>query len=647
MIVHIVNQHENRKIEDIAQEMIGQRIFVGWPFLQEGLVSAISDSLFTYEKLSMVPGKPAKVVSNPHTPQGLGLWKTKAEKVERYYSKRCGVITGNIDVLVHVRPLKGLKRLDNGAFVKDYEGAEKEVEQAVQMAVSEVFSEDPRYMEREPPPLSEEFPEGSKVFFLGEHAYGVAAQVSGTTDDALSVILVFFPTEKTENDRFKNVVVNRLQNKYYPSFRVAEMLGISSKALSKVTSSFMVVGSDGNKNNLGLSLKFEAKGLKVIEYSRKDGRYWEFSEKAIELIREYQAKYPEVFQVLDRSGDAMVKASDVFSDAPNPDAKAKEVKTWLNTKGVRDFEPVSLFCDQLGKATVKEIEALADSITASKSTTAIKKAIVKGIPRQAVLKPSHAVYRLQNQHFALGDRVIMVQDSGSVPLSFKGVVVGMNAKSMDVVWDAPFMSGGTLGDRCSQYRGSTVEFWSCLNLSNPQFIVSTNPNAPVQQQQPRSPFKPRFGPHPTVRPAPGQQPAAGFRPAPANGVGHHGPVHIMVNPNRGRGGGPRGGPPGAAAASHPHPPNGAVNGHAKTPSQTIPAQNGNHVDPAPRGRGRARGFEPRGAFHGQAPPIRGGFVPPARGRGFVPGTERGRGGQRGSFRARGRGQPHTAPAPAA
>ena len=72
----------------------------------------------------------------------------------------------------------GLKRLDTGALVKDYEGPEKEVEQAVQMVVSEVASEDPRFMEKEAPPLSEEFPVDSKVFFLGEHAYGVAAQVS-------------------------------------------------------------------------------------------------------------------------------------------------------------------------------------------------------------------------------------------------------------------------------------------------------------------------------------------------------------------------------------------------------------------------------------------------------------------------------------
>ena len=149
------------------------------------------------------------------------------------------------------------------------------------------------------------------------------------------------------------------------------------------------------------------------------------------------------------------------------------------------------------------------------SSGAFKKAMVKGIPRQAVLKPAHAVYRLQNQRFELGDRVTMVQDSGSVPLSLKGIVIGMNAKSMDVVWDASFMAGTTLGDRCSQYRGATVEFTSCLNLTTPQFVVSTNPNQP-SQQPPSVPFNPRFGPRPVIQPGRGQQQqaAAVFRHVP-------------------------------------------------------------------------------------------------------------------------------------
>ncbi|KZT29735.1 hypothetical protein NEOLEDRAFT_470473 [Neolentinus lepideus HHB14362 ss-1] len=426
-----------------------------------------------------------------------------------------------------------LKRLDSGAFVKDYEEANKEVEQALQMSLSEVMSEDPRFMEKEAPPLSEEFPEGSKVFFLGEHAYGVAAQITGTTQDSLSVVLAFFPSDKAENEEFKSVVRNRMSEHYFASFKVADMVGASSRAISKITSSFMVITSDGQKVNLGLSLKFEGKGMKVIDYSRKNNKYWEFSEKAVQLIREYKTKAPEVFRAVERSGDAMTKSTEIFPNEDS-DARVKELKAWLATKGVRDFEPVSLVCDQLKKDTVREIEDLQAKFTQGRSASAIKKAIVKGIPRQAVLKPAHAVYRLQNQRFALGDRVTMVQDSGSVPLSAKGVVIGLNAKSMDVVWDVPFMAGTTLDGRCSQYRGSTVEFNTCLNLTIAQYIASTKPRGPPPQQS-QSPFKPRFGPYPAVRPPTGQPPVAGFHPAPA--VANQGAsVQILANPNRGRGG---------------------------------------------------------------------------------------------------------------
>lgn len=45
----------------------------------------------------------------------------------------------------------------------------------------------------------------------------------------------------------------------------------------------------------------------------------------------------------------MARASAMFPNEADPNAKAKEVRSWLATKGVRDFEPVSLFCDQLKK----------------------------------------------------------------------------------------------------------------------------------------------------------------------------------------------------------------------------------------------------------------------------------------------------------
>lgn len=48
----------------------------------------------------------------------------------------------------------------------------------------------------------------------------------------------------------------------------------------------------------------------------------------------------------------MARASDVFP-GDSSDAKVNEVKAWLKSKGVRDFEPVSLFADQLTKVCNK------------------------------------------------------------------------------------------------------------------------------------------------------------------------------------------------------------------------------------------------------------------------------------------------------
>lgn len=93
------------------------------------------------------------------------------------------------------------------------------------------------------------------------------------------------------------------------------------------------------------------------------------------------------------------------------------------------------------------IEVLSDALTQAKTTAGIKRAALKGLPRGALLKPSHAVGRLQGQHFALGDRVVTVTDAGTVPTSSKGTVVGIQVGFLDVLFDVQFIGGTTLGDR--------------------------------------------------------------------------------------------------------------------------------------------------------------------------------------------------------
>ena len=92
--------------------------------------------------------------------------------------------------------------------------------------------------------------------------------------------------DKDENERFKALVRDQPGERYYPSPEVAKIVGLSPKVVSKVTSRVMAVGS--GKTNLGLSVKFEAKAQKVIDYSRKKYRYWEFSQATVDLIKEYK-----------------------------------------------------------------------------------------------------------------------------------------------------------------------------------------------------------------------------------------------------------------------------------------------------------------------------------------------------------------------
>jgi 5'-3' exoribonuclease 1 len=105
MVIHVENIYEDKKTQEVAEEMIGRLVFIGWPFLREGRVTAVSDSLSKYK---IVPGASRKVVSNPHRPHEVRPWKSKSEWIETHYSKRSGVITGAVDVLVHVVPLKGV-----------------------------------------------------------------------------------------------------------------------------------------------------------------------------------------------------------------------------------------------------------------------------------------------------------------------------------------------------------------------------------------------------------------------------------------------------------------------------------------------------------------------------------------------------------
>ena len=580
MVVTLLEPELRTKVE-VAKSLLGRKVHISYPFLSEAKVIRVSDELFNYSLPESGAGPPIAV---PHGPQEVDMWHKKAERIESVYSKRLGMMIGEVQSLVHVDTLKGLKKTDDGATVKEYAHIEGiETDYASQTVVEQVANEDPRFLEKAALSIEEEFPIDSRAFFLGEFNYGRPLQVVGHTANKADLWVSTVAAKVPEFGR--QIVKDADRHSHYtPSFAVAKALGLNPLVLSKITSSFQVA-LDDSRVNLGLNLKFEAKKLKVLGYSRKTSG-WEFSEKAVQLIQQYMIKFPEFIAGIQRNSQGNIyDATDFYPQSEAKD-RIKGIQAWLKEIESKSFEKVPLDAEQLDSEVVSKIEQAADAaLQIDPQGQGVNKKI-NGAPRNALLKPSDAEQRLSHQRFSLGDRVVYVQDSGRVPIATRGTVVGKTRTSrvtlLDVVFDVTFMSGTSLEDRCTPFRGSTVPVHTVLNLTDRQVVAGSRageqnrPQAQTQQLTVNGYGAP-LGPNGRGQLIPAQVPGplrGSFRGAVAgqsNGV---------------RGGGPRG-------RSGP--------GHIEEQSgqqHTLPIRN---QPPAQTNDSRGRG-QPNGTSRGRANP---------------------------------------------
>ncbi|CAK7270581.1 exonuclease II Exo2 [Sporothrix epigloea] len=470
MVVTLSDSDMRANIE-AAKKKLGQRCHVGYPFLQEAKVVRVSDELFSYTL-----DDNNLVVQTPHGGRELERWSNKARSIEDFYSKRLAILTGTVESLVHVHMLKGLIKTDDGATIKEYgEVLSMETDFATQVIVDAVVNEDQRFVERAAVPIAEEFPVDSHAFYLGDYAYGRPCVIVGHKGNRLDVKVSVLKEKEAD---FAHAMIHQADrtNRYTPSYAVAKLLDLHPLSLSKITSSFFVFSVGNLKVNLGLNLKFEAKKQKVLGYSRKSGTGWEFSGPAIQLIANYMLAFPDFFAGLKNlPQNRDIKDTDIWPDQAVASKRVKEIGAWLKTQETSKLERVPLDAEQLDSNIVGQVVSAVDAAQLACAVADTKP--IKNVPRSAVLKPADAEQRLGNQSFALGDRVVYVQDSGKVPIALRGTVVGISRTAttqlLDVVFDSTFMSGTTLGERCPPFRGQMVAASSVLNLSNRQAVAGS------------------------------------------------------------------------------------------------------------------------------------------------------------------------------
>ncbi|KAK8040800.1 exonuclease kem1 [Apiospora phragmitis] len=481
---------EMRSSIETAKSKLGKICHVGYPFLQEAKIVSVTDRDYVYTH-----DAEEKIVQKHMDGPAMQTWQKTAASLGNFYSKRLGIVIGPIEVTVQVDMLKGLVKTKEGALIKEYghiPGTQKD--HAAQVIVDEVVSEDQRFIEREALPIEEEFPLGSNVFFLGETVqdflyYGRPARVLGHKDGLVETVMAFHhpknrqPQPKAKGQEFVPHESNL--GGYETAFNVAKNIGVSPLVLSKIASSLFVYTVGNMKVNLGLNLKFEGRKLKVLGYTRKSTRGWEYSHAAQALIAEYAAKFADLFVgMMQNPQGNELHEKDLFRHLKPEDAtlKVKEIGAWLKTVETSKFEKVPLDAEQLDSNVVKAIEkAVNDLIVEFNGGMGDDLFVKRKAPRDVLLRIEDAEQRLGDQKFSLGDRVIYAAGSGKVKTGAQGTVVGIstlgNHHMLDVVFDQPFMSGTALGERCSPFRGATVAANTVLNITSKHFLaIPKQPN---------------------------------------------------------------------------------------------------------------------------------------------------------------------------
>ncbi|KAK9468255.1 alkaline phosphatase [Lipomyces arxii] len=475
IIVTLDNVFEDMTTEEVARKKIGSKIFVWWPYLAEARVVSVSDGLFSYS-LTNVNGQ-EQVISRPHSTNEIQKFDQTASNIYRNYS-RLGVDVGDVTVLISVALLSGLKQLSNGALVKHFDMATDTINQyAVQTTVESVVNEDERFMERPAPLIADQFPVGTRGFYLGPEEFAQPLQVLNIRDAHHADIYVF--ASQSEDSSFGSALAldERQKTVYLPAASVCRELNISGLLLSKITSSYSVTHGDQNAMaNIGLNLKFEGKRQKVLGYTRRTESGWEYSRKAVRLIQNYMTTFPDLFRGITRA--LYTDRPDVatllnIGEAAAAKKRFEQIRQWLKVNASDTSARVPLDTEQLLPETVTKIEHFVDNQVMAPP----KMITIENVPQGSILKPMDAIHKLGHQTFALGDRVLYVGDAGNVPIATKGTLIGMTSvdgrKVLEVVFDLTFLGGSNLGDRCSADRGMTVEVYNVINMTTKQLAYKS------------------------------------------------------------------------------------------------------------------------------------------------------------------------------
>nr|XP_033337296.1 5'-3' exoribonuclease 1 [Megalopta genalis] len=478
MIIYIKSPSET-EFKSVTSELLGKIVYVEWPFLTEAQVIAVSISS---SKLSLVDPQtgysPENVKEEELKAAHHTLWNSQAKQITDVHKSRLGIDVGEIKILVHARLMMGSKYIFNrhGKLHFEKQWSDTLTAYAYQTVVQDLSVHNFNVTLYRT--VEDIFMPGTVCFLIGHPHYGAMGTViEPAVSKKLGKVNVSVNVSSEPSLEAMKQTHQKLRTKYMQGNSIAQRLGISSHLLSRITGTIYVKPTSNNfsqeviKHNIGLNLKFNRKNEEIVGYTRKENGHWLYSPKVVKLTRNYIKKYPDLFERLSQTLGNVILEKELFEEGSG---ELNEIMKWLKEE-LQGLKSCPCGTENVEACLVKEIEETVDKFLKDQP---IEKSVVMKVKPHLLFKPGLHLRKMQpdsNTQTYLLDRVCCIKDNFTVPLGFKGTVIGIQRSEnpletmYDVVFDKTFTCGLIING-CSDLRGYRLSALDFINISHGERI---------------------------------------------------------------------------------------------------------------------------------------------------------------------------------
>ncbi|XP_068630377.1 5'-3' exoribonuclease 1 [Battus philenor] len=505
MIVEIIREKEEPSVEEVARQLLGKVIWVGWPHLVKAKVISVSSEkvrLHHVDKENSDVNGQAFYATEPNTGNLHKQWIAERSTVIEHNMNRLGIELGDVNILIHAVNLKGYKYIiqDNTRMVQEAEWCDIACGYALQAVVPKASS----YVSETPAKYrtpQEAYPPGDNVFLLTQgQYYGCLATVvdSEAIRSGRIKVSIRESIEPVPN-------CNISASPYRSANHAAASCGISAQMLSRITGTVLVVlgvrnnlpTESLNKLNIGLNLKFNKKNQEISGYTRRCtvSNSWLYSERCIQLVKSYAQQFPEVFDKLPHHFDKNIIFEEELWPEEVGQKKPQDLVAWIKNQSHNRAARRPCGSEALEPEEMKALAADLDQQLQHLNTGRTLTLHVKwNLLYKSELHEGNTAADARAD-FKLYDRVVCVARHTSVPTGARGTITAVyqpadcntvrladkinSAPTYQVMFDQPF-PGGMIENLFEEPRFYRMQATNLLNISYGRKLRNTKLKEPSE-----------------------------------------------------------------------------------------------------------------------------------------------------------------------